>query len=99
MVNDYQKLHEIINEINYLIHMRGVYSSAEFHTWYINTERFLSDKYGKESPEVKQFIDKAYDMYEMACNMNDAEYDKICKEGLLETKAVLVGFLSKMQIG
>lgn len=40
-MTDYQELHEIINELNYLIFMRGAYSSDEYNRWYIKTEQFL----------------------------------------------------------
>ncbi len=96
-MNDYQKLHGIINEINYLLHMRVAFSTDEFTSWYANTERFLIDRYGESSYEVQNFKDKMYSIYVSACEIDNSDYDKMCKEGLITTKAILVGYLQEMR--
>lgn len=97
MVNDYQKMHELINEINFLIHMRGAYSSLEFNTWYYEVEQFLIEKYGENSFEIQNFREKTYYMYVSAGEIENSDYDKMCKEGLIETKEILIGYLKEMQ--
>jgi len=96
-VNDYQKMHELINEVNYLIHIRGAYSSTEFNTWYYEVEQFLTEKYGENSFELQNFRDKIYYMYVSVGEIDYSDFDKMCIVGLIETKNILIDYLQKMQ--
>lgn len=95
-MTDYQLMHEIINELNHLIYMRGAFSSSEFVSWYIKTENFLENKYGKDSYEVDYFRTTALTLYIHAVE-SDEDFDKLSKDGLIAIKAILAEYLKGIE--
>lgn len=51
----------------------------------------------REPGIIKNFKDKMYSIYVSACEIDNSDYDKMCKEGLITTKAILIGYLQEMR--
>lgn len=56
-MTDYEKLKNIIDEIDNLIEHHVRDTVPAFEAWHTKTERFLIKKYGKDSLEHKKFLD------------------------------------------
>lgn len=94
MKTDYQKLKEIIDEIDVLIGKSITKTSPEFQAWHTKAERFLSKKYGVDSIELNRFSDSKFSSQWYFDN-----YEPIvkCKEGLMATKLTFEEYLKEMQ--
>jgi len=95
-MTDYEKLQNIISEIDLLISKRCDSADTEFTAWHNKAELFVARKFGKDSFEYKKFEQISY--YEMdfaAINGFPPSIDKIevCKKGLLLAKSMLETFL------
>ena len=54
-MTDIEKLQEIIQQIDYLLSVNVTKNDPEFKEWHSRTERFLHNKYGADSIELKEF--------------------------------------------
>lgn len=54
-MTDIEKIKQLINEAEELVRMHAIHSKPEFSAWHSKTERFLTNKYGQESVELKNF--------------------------------------------
>ena len=54
-MNQYDKLKEIIDELEILMVKSVTSTSPEFIAWKTKTERFLIGEYGKDSYEIDEF--------------------------------------------
>lgn len=54
-MTDYQKLEAIYNEIDTLIANNVMAESPEFESWHSRAERFLVNRFGRNSYEVTDF--------------------------------------------
>ena len=95
-MSDYEKLKNIIDEIDVLISHHTRSSAPVFEAWQTKTERFLIKKYGKDSLEHKKFLD-TYFAPLVWCG-EDEEQDirdsiKCCSDGLRSCKAIFETYL------
>lgn len=85
-----EKLNTIIEQLNYLLKNDVKYNSYEFLCWFSNTERYLTENFGKDSNEYKTFknIKFATNLYEDT-NDNTVINCKACEDGLKQAKELL----------
>ena len=99
MMNDYEKLKSIIDEIDNLIghHVRS--SAPAFEAWHTKAERFLVKRYGENSLEYKKFLDT--DFSSLLWGENEEEDTRIsigaCCDGLRSCKAIFETYLEEME--
>lgn len=98
-MNEYEKLKSIIDEIDNLISNHTRSSDAKFQAWRMKTERFLINKYGKDSLEHKNFR-KTYFSPLVWCG-TDVEQENIdainwCRDGLEACKAIFETYLEDL---
>ncbi len=55
-MTDIEKLQEIIQQIDYLLEVNATPADSEFKEWHNRAKRFLYNKYGAESIELKTFL-------------------------------------------
>ena len=96
-MTDYQRLHELINDINYMVHIRAVFSSLEFENWYAKSEKIIAEIFGDDSYEMNYYTNTSYVIFEHALNSTDEEYEETSKEGLIAIKGVLVEYLKTFE--
>lgn len=92
-MTDYEKLQEIICEIDDLIDLRVTSKTAEFQAWHTKAERFLIKKYGEDSFEHQKLKNTEFrpNVY-----MSTQEVVFACKRGLLATKLTLESYLNEI---
>lgn len=54
-MEDVERLKQLIEQANELVSQRATYSMPMFSAWHTKTERFLNNKFGSESVEMKNF--------------------------------------------
>lgn len=59
-MTDYEKLEKIIAEAYKLMADESTSSGARFEAWHTSAQRFLIQKYGKDSFEYKKFNDTSF---------------------------------------
>ena len=98
-MSDYEKLKQIIDEINSLIAQRVKSSDPSFEAWHTKTERFLIKKYGKNSLEHQKFLDTYFSPLVWSLDDDQDNRDSIewCKNGLTSCKAIFETYLEDSQ--
>lgn len=96
-MTDYQKLKEIIDEIDVLISKGVTSASSDFQAWKSKAERFLIKKYGENSYECKNFQKTRFMLIISTFSTPRSEYVKACRDGLEITKAVFLTYLEEME--
>lgn len=96
-MTDYEKMKDIIDEIDKLIAANATSSTPAFEAWQTKTERFLTKKYGKDSLETTKFCNTLF----TPLIWYDDEEDRInniqkCRDGLLTSKAIFEDYLHEM---
>lgn len=98
-MTDYEKLEKIITEAYNLVATESTSSGARFEAWHTSAERFLIQKYGKDSLEHKKF-DDTYFRFGVYID-DDEEYERLsikaCKDGLETTIAVFETYLEELK--
>lgn len=96
-MTDYEKMKNIIDEIDVLLSDKVTSSEPEFQAWKTKTERFLIYKYGKDSLEYKKFINTEFSLVFFGFNTPSIEFVKACQRGLSTTKAIFLTYLDEMK--
>lgn len=91
-----EKLQVLADEIDKLIQENVTSDSPHFITWRKKTERVLSQIYGKDSNELKDFTDTLFCPLVFSFNEDVQEYVKACADGLTRTKAVFEAYLDEL---
>lgn len=99
-MSDYEKLKQIIDEIDSLIAQRVKSSDPSFEAWHTKTERFLIKKFGDESLEHQKFTDTYFTP--LIWDLDDEEKDnrnsiECCRNGLTSCKAIFETYLEDLQ--
>lgn len=96
---DYEKLKDIIDQIDNLISHHAISSAPAFEAWHTKTERFLIKKYGKSSFEHKKFRET---IFTPLIWIDDDETEEVrlsiqcCADGLRSCKAIFQTYLEDM---
>ena len=97
MITDYEKLKNIIDEIDNLIQNKISYSDSRFDLWKSRTERFLLKKYRRTSFEYKEFINSSFlDRLYFHYDPND-NLDKLYYDFLYITKGLFIDYLHELK--
>lgn len=96
-MTDYQKLKEIIDEIDVLIKKGVTSSNAEFQAWKTKAERFLVKKYGKDGVEYNKFIKTTFSLMIYVAGTPRSEFVEACRRGLNTSKAVFLTYLEELE--
>lgn len=98
-MTDYERLEKIILDAYKLVAEDARSSGAKFEAWHTRAQRFLLQKYGKDSLEYKKF-DDTYFTFGVYVDDQD-EYDRLsknaCKEGLETTIAIFETYLEELK--
>lgn len=93
-MTDYEKLKDIIDEIDTLISIGVTSSNPDFKGWKTKAERFLVKKYGENSFEYKDFCGIHFTPMVFGGNNFDAVAK--CKNGLQTSKITLNNYLNEI---
>ena len=98
-MTDYEKLKNIVDEIDVLISRRVRSSVPAFETWYTKAERLLIKVYGQGSYEHEKFTSTHFSP--MIWNLDDEEEVRRiaiqrCSEGLRSCKSIFNIYLEEM---
>ena len=95
-MTDYQKLEAIYNEIDTLIANNVMAESPEFESWHSRAERFLVNRFGRNSYEVTDFSNT---LFSPTMYVPGADYIRIstCCNGLKKTKDVFKDYLIEIK--
>ena len=95
-MTDYQKLEAIYNEIDTLIANNVMAESPEFESWHSRAERFLVNRFGRNSYEVTDFSNT---LFSPTMYVPGADYIRIstCCNGLKKTKDVFKDYLTEIK--
>lgn len=96
-MTDYQKLKNIIDEIDTLISKRVTASNPDFEAWRMKTERFLIKKYGANSLEREKFSNTSFSLHIFLGDTPESSFIKACKEDLQTTKKIFLTYLQEME--
>lgn len=96
-MTDYQKLKNIIDEIDTLISKRVTASNPDFEAWRMKTERFLIKKYGANSLEREKFSNTSFSLHIFLGDTPKSSFIKACEEGLQTTKKIFLTYLQEME--
>ena len=94
MMTDYEKMQDIINEIDSLVQHSVVPAAPAFQAWYNLTERFLLKLYGKESIEYENFKNTSFSP---RIYSDIRQVISKCKEGLLACKLTFQGYIEELK--
>ena len=94
MMTDYEKMQDIINEIDSLVQHSVVPTAPVFQAWYNLTERFLLKLYGKESIEYENFKNTSFSP---RIYSDIRQVISKCKEGLLTCKLTFQGYIEELK--
>lgn len=94
MMTDYEKMQDIINEIDSLVQHSVVPAAPAFQAWYNLTERFLLKLYGKESIEHENFKNTSFSP---KIYSDVRQVISKCKEGLLACKLTFQGYIEELK--
>lgn len=96
-MTDYERLKNIIDEIDNLIQNKISYSDSRFDLWKSRTERFLLKKYRRTSFEYKEFINSSFlDRLYFHYDPND-DLDRLYYDFLNITKGLFTDYLEDMK--
>lgn len=92
-MSDYKKLESLCREIDELIAKNVTVSSPEFKVWKAKTERFLIQKFGKNSFEHNDFIEQEFSVPFFSMNTSHDSYVLACRNGLVIRKEIFGSYL------
>ena len=100
-MSDYEKLKKIIEETDKLIKKDITNSDPEFDAWEMKVKRFIAQKYGEKSLEMKKFDDTSFFMGIWTLDTPKEEIHRnsvnSCRNGLETTKAILEAYLEDLR--
>jgi len=96
-MTDYEKLKDIIDEIDILIEKHVSSSNADFQAWMTKAERFLIRKFGNDSLEHTKFKETHFSLTIFYWGTPDSKFVEACRSGLETTKAVFLTYLKEME--
>ena len=96
-MTDYEKMKNIIDEIDVLVENKVTCSSPEFKAWNSKTERFLIKVFGTDSLEHKSFKDTKFTFGFYFGNTTHSDFVEKCKKDLTSTKAIFQTYLEEMK--
>lgn len=96
-MTDYEKLHDLINEIDTLIDSRVTTSDPDFIKWRTKADRFLSSHFGEKSEERTNFLKTSFTPICFTMNGTRSEFIGPCKHGLIKTKEVFSVYFEEME--
>ncbi len=91
----YEKLRKLRDEIDELIDKQMTYSLPEFKNWHKELGLFLSEKYGTQSKQYKNFIGRSF--APSLPHTSAQDYIDSCKRGLEITRTELSAYLDDMK--
>ncbi len=92
-MNDYERLKEIIDEIDDLIEHSVTKFAPAFIAWHTKAERFLAKKYGSESMELSSFQKTRFSP---VIYTENSESVVECRRNLTATKLVFTEYLKEL---
>ncbi|MCM1023964.1 MAG: nucleotide-binding protein [Prevotella sp.] len=100
-MSGYEKLKKLIGDTDELIKKDITSSDPEFAAWEVKVKRFVSNKFGSESIEMREFNNTLFFSgsrapYETKEMLHKKAVD-FCRDGLKTTKAVLETYLDELE--
>lgn len=95
-MTDYEKLKALINEIDTLIINEVTSETPAFVAWRSKTERFLLNKFGRNSYEHNTFINFDFTVYADPWDAPDDAFINACRIDLMSAKAIFEDYLDEM---
>ena len=95
-MTDYEKLKRIVDEIDALISNKVISSDPEFRAWRAKAERFLIEKFGKDSYERNLLTKTSFSVFSLS-KVSRSENVQACKEGLEQSKAIFFTYLEELK--
>lgn len=95
-MRDYEKLKQIIDEIPKLISANVSSSDPLFQAWKTKAERFLMQKYGKNSYEYTHFQKTSFSLYVFTSGTPNSAFVEACQDGLRTSQAIFQTYLDEM---
>ena len=95
-MTDYQKLEAIYNEIDTLIANNVMAESPEFESWHSRAERFLVNRFGRNSYEVTDFSNTLFSPTMYVPGADNIRI-RTCCNGLKKTKDVFKDYLIEIK--
>lgn len=95
-MTDYEKLKGIIDEIDKLIEKNIDSWDIEFQAWETKAERFLINKFNKDSYEHQIFSKTHFSPFSFGRDVSQSERIETCKKGLEKTKAIFLTYLEDL---
>ena len=92
-MTDYEKLNDLINEVDALVSRSVMPTDPGFQAWFSDAERFLIKRFGKDSFEYKKLKETKF-MPMVYCD--NSMVVRKCKEGLGATKLIFQSYLDEM---
>lgn len=96
-MTDFQKLKDIIDEVDVLIAKGITSSNPDFQAWKTKTERFLIKKYGKDGLEYEKFTKTHFSLMICTSDTPKSKFVEACKNGLEKAKAVFMTYLRELE--
>ncbi len=96
-MTDYEKLKQIIDDIQELIVSRVTCYSPSFQAWKTEAERFLIRKYGKENIEHQKFLQTGFSIRGIVRSVPESEQIAACEHGLRISEAIFKTYLEEME--
>lgn len=90
---DINKLQALAGEVDTLVSQNVTTSSPDFKAWRIGVKRLLSRVYGTDSVEATEFEKTSFSLHFWTDRTPDYLWAEACREGLLQTKAVLQSYI------
>lgn len=94
-MTNYEKLKQIIDEIDALINKKAISSEADFQAWKTKAERFLINNFGKDGYEHQIFSKTYFSPISFGRDVSHGERIESCKKGLIKTKAIFLTYLDE----
>lgn len=92
-MSDYEKIMELYSQIERLKSDKAIAYSQDFREWHRKCKNFLTGYYGKDSIEVKTFLD-----IEFTSNVLDENYIKTAAlHGLTQTQVFFYGLIEEIK--
>lgn len=93
-MTDFEKLEELIAEIDNLVNHAVTTSIPAFRAWKTEAERFLIKRFGKDSFEHQDFVKTSF---KPGIWTSDHELVGACKNGLVATKMIFCSYLKEIE--
>lgn len=92
-MTEYEKLKDIIGQIDTLIEKQVNWQSPEMKAWHIKAMRWVINHFGEKSYEATSFIKIHYYSF----HLDEATDIRECINGLIQAKAVLSSYLEELE--